>query len=165
MDDRGSAWHRDRVARVDPDDESVERYVVQRYRFDPSRRERRNVTEVAFDDCEEFETYLREAAARLKAEKAAGTAEPVEHYLGLHRAPGHREAMRRRRLGLAPELTIVWVRRIDGAGDLWTAARDDREVTGTQDEVVAWARRQRVDLRLILGHHGWGVLLVEPDEP
>ncbi|MGN6242304.1 MAG: hypothetical protein ACTHQ3_01350 [Motilibacteraceae bacterium] len=146
------------MARVDPDDESVERYVVQRYRFDPQRRERRNVTEVAFDDVEEFETYLREAAARLEAEKVAGTAESVESYSGHHRAPGHREAMRRRRLGLAPELTIVWVSRIDGASDRWTAARDRREVTGTEDEVVAWARQQRADLRLILGHHGWGVL-------
>ncbi|MGN6246331.1 MAG: hypothetical protein ACTHQ3_21995 [Motilibacteraceae bacterium] len=120
---------------------------------------------MAFDDVEEFEVYLREAAARLEAEKAAGTAEPVESYSGHHRAAGHREAMRRRRLGLPAELRIVWVRRIDEADDQWDAAIDRREVTGTEDEVVAWARRQRADLRLILGHHGWAVLQDgEPDQ-
>ncbi|MGN6330209.1 MAG: hypothetical protein ACTHOD_00970 [Motilibacteraceae bacterium] len=148
---------------MDPDDESIARYVVQRYRFDPERHERRNVTEVAFDDAAEFEAYLRDAAARLEAEKLAGTAEPVEHYVGLHREPGHRERMRRRRLHLAAELSIVWVRRTDEADDLWAAALEQHEVIGSKDEVVAWAHRQAADLRLILRPHGWEVL--EADEP
>lgn len=152
------------MACVDPDDESVERYVVQRYRFDPRRRERRNVTEVAFDDVEEFEVYLREAAARLEAEKAAGTAEPVEHYSGLHRAPGHREAMRRRRLHLPAGLAVVWINRIGKAGDHWGAAIERRQIIGTEAEVVAWARRQPADLRLVLGPNGWVELAAEPPD-
>lgn len=151
------------MARVDPDDESIDRYVVQRYRFDPERHERRNVTEVAFDDAAEFEAYLRDAGPRLEAEKVAGAAEPVEHYSGHHREPGHRERMRRRRLGLPAELTIVWVHRTDETDDLWAAALQQHEVIGSKDEVVAWAHRQPADLHLILGPHGWAGL--EADEP
>ena len=85
------------MAQVDPQDESLDRWIVQRYRYDPERPERRNVTEIAFDNETEFEAYMDEARLRLTREKAEGLAEPVEHYLGVFHEPGHREAMRKRR--------------------------------------------------------------------
>lgn len=90
------------MARVDPNDESIERWVVQRYRFDPDRNERRNVTEVAFDNAEEFDAYMHGARERLRAEQAEGSAESVEHYTGTVHEAGHQERMMRRRHGLPP---------------------------------------------------------------
>ena len=91
------------MSRVDPDDDSIDRWIVQRYRFDPDRHERRNVTEVAFDNVEEFETYMQGATDRLRSEKADGTAEAVEHYTGTVHPAGHRETMMRRRHGRPPK--------------------------------------------------------------
>jgi hypothetical protein len=82
---------------IDPNDESLDRWVVQRYRYDPARRERRNVDEAAFDNEAEFLTYIEEAAQLLAEQKSAGLAESVEHYSGRHLDPGHRERMQRSR--------------------------------------------------------------------
>jgi hypothetical protein len=35
------------MARVDPEDDSIERFIVRRYRYDSQRRERRHVVAVA----------------------------------------------------------------------------------------------------------------------
>ena len=87
---------------IDPNDESLDRWVVQHYRYDPARRERRNVNEVAFDTEAEFLAYIEEAARLLAEEKPAGLAESVEHYSGRHLEPGHRERMRRSRMDDRP---------------------------------------------------------------
>ncbi|MGN6246334.1 MAG: hypothetical protein ACTHQ3_22010 [Motilibacteraceae bacterium] len=47
--------------------------------------------------------------------------------------------------------------------NLWVAAVERRDVTGSRDEVVAWALRQSADRRLILGAQGWEDL--ETGEP
>ena len=87
------------MSKVDPLDDSLDRWVVQRYRFDAVRSERRNVDEVAFDNEPEFRSYIEHATRRLAEEKSVGRAEDVEHYLGHHRPPGYRAAMQRRRTG------------------------------------------------------------------
>jgi hypothetical protein len=87
------------MTEVDPEDESLARWVVQRYRYDAERRERRNVDEVAFDTEKEFLSYVERAAGRLVQEKAAGAAEEIERYSGVYRGPGHREFMHQHRRG------------------------------------------------------------------
>lgn len=65
--------------------------------------------------------------------------------------------------GEPPELTIVWVSVVHEPENLWVAAVERREMTGSKDAVVSWALRQPADLRLILGARGWEDL--ETGEP
>ena len=96
------------MARVNPDDDSVIRYVVRYYRYDPDRHERRHVVEAAFDNDEEMWAWMNEGATA-RAREAAGYREPVEHYSAAVMEPGynlrarqkHLERRRARR-GLAP---------------------------------------------------------------
>jgi hypothetical protein len=65
------------VAKVDPDDDGIYRWVVQHYRYDPDRRERRHVVVAAFDNPNEFHTDIEERTAQLRARKERG--EDVDH--------------------------------------------------------------------------------------
>ena len=60
------------MAKVDPDDDTIYRWVVQHYRYDPDRRERRHVVVAAFDNPNEFHTDIEERAAQLRARKERG---------------------------------------------------------------------------------------------
>jgi len=42
------------VAEVNPDDDSIDRWVLWHYRYDLDRRQRRNVVIAAFDNAEEL---------------------------------------------------------------------------------------------------------------
>ncbi len=75
---------------VDPDDDTVTRYVVWHYRYDPTRRQRRNVLVAAYDDRIEFEDRVQELSGALLSRKAAGKAESGEDISGEVRTPGHR---------------------------------------------------------------------------
>ena len=46
------------VPAVDPNDDSVWRWVVQHYRFDPERNQRRRVVVAAYDNEAEFDAAL-----------------------------------------------------------------------------------------------------------
>lgn len=46
------------VPAVDPDDDSVWRWVLQHYRLDPQRKQRRNVIVAAYDNAAEFDAAL-----------------------------------------------------------------------------------------------------------
>lgn len=79
------------VARVDPDDDDVLRLVVQHYRYDPERHERRHVTVAAFDDEEEFLACFHTVSTEIECRKSRG--EPVdtrEHASGAVLEPGYR---------------------------------------------------------------------------
>jgi hypothetical protein len=79
------------VARVDPDDDSIYRWVVQHYRYDPDRNERRSVVVSAFDNPREFHADIEKRAAQLRACKERGEdAEPVESISGQMYEPGYR---------------------------------------------------------------------------
>ena len=65
------------MAKVDPDDDGIYRWVVQHYRYDPDRRERRHVVVAAFDNPNEFHTDIEERTAQLRARKERG--EDVDH--------------------------------------------------------------------------------------
>jgi hypothetical protein len=64
------------VARVDPDDDTIERFIVRHYRYDPQRRERRHVVVAAFDNEREFQACMDGVQAEIKHRREAG--EPVE---------------------------------------------------------------------------------------
>jgi hypothetical protein len=42
------------MSRVDPEDDSIERFIVRHHRYDPLRRERRHVVVAAFDNEQEY---------------------------------------------------------------------------------------------------------------
>ena len=98
------------MARVDADDDSLDRWVVQVYRYDPERRERRHVTVAAFDTEREMARVLRVLSRDIERRRAAGEDVPAsEHASGHHRAAGHRrraaegrQALRAMRHGVAP---------------------------------------------------------------
>jgi hypothetical protein len=83
------------VATVDPDDDSICRWVVWHYRYDPDRSERRNVVVAAFDNRHEFDADIEKRAARLRACKERGEdVDPAEHVSGLMQEPGYRRMQR-----------------------------------------------------------------------
>ncbi|WP_148076995.1 hypothetical protein [Nocardioides aurantiacus] len=86
------------MAEVDPDDDQRTRYVVWHYRYDPLRRQRRNVIVAAYDDRDEFEDRVQELSRSLRDRKAAGEAEPGENIGGDVRTPGHAERAQNTRL-------------------------------------------------------------------
>jgi len=102
------------MARVDPDDDSVRRYVLWHYRFDDRRNERRNVASAAFDSEIEFLREFGEhhaASSILKSRRRGGarrvpreTVKPIG-YARLQQRPttlrGRRSRVRKRK-GSAP---------------------------------------------------------------
>lgn len=88
-----------RMVKVDPDDDSIRRYVVRRYAFDPDRGERRHQIVAAFDTEQEYRAYYEEATAELQAHRDAGLqVDPRERYTGMLLEPGHRQRAQDRRL-------------------------------------------------------------------
>jgi hypothetical protein len=90
------------VAKVDPDDDSVGRYIVRRYAYDAARHERRHQTIVAFDDRMEFEAYIHDANARRRALQAADRdVDSLEYYSGVFKHAGEDRHQRLRRIAQA----------------------------------------------------------------
>ncbi|OSC38453.1 hypothetical protein [Mycobacterium decipiens] len=87
------------MARVDPDDDSIQRWVVYHYRYDPDRSERRNVAVAAFDDPHEFHAELETRSAQLRArEESASDVDAAEHISGQIHQPGYRRLQQNARL-------------------------------------------------------------------
>jgi hypothetical protein len=79
------------VAKVDPDDDSIDRWVVQHYRYDPDRRERRHVVVAAFDNPNEFDADIEERATQLRTRKERGDdVDHVEYISGMMHQSGYR---------------------------------------------------------------------------
>jgi hypothetical protein len=78
------------VGRVEPDDDSIKRFIVRHYRYDPARRERRHVVVAAFDNEPEFlacaERVRAEIAQRREREERV---DPREHASGVVYEPGY----------------------------------------------------------------------------
>lgn len=79
------------MAKVDPDDDSIDRWVVQHYRYDPDRRERRHVVVAAFDNPNEFDADIEERATQLRTRKERGDdVDHVEYISGMMHQSGYR---------------------------------------------------------------------------
>jgi hypothetical protein len=77
------------VARVDPDDDSIERFIVHHYRYDPQRRER-HVVVAAFDNEREFQACMDGVQADIRQRREAGQpVEPGEHASGVVHEAGY----------------------------------------------------------------------------
>jgi hypothetical protein len=96
------------MATVDPDDDSIRSFIVQHYRYDPERRERRNVTVAAFDDEGEFEAAAASMGADLKARQSSGEADTRESISGVIHNPGDRARARNQRMLMKALEHGVW---------------------------------------------------------
>ena len=82
-DDAGLRRYARAMARVDPGDDSIDRFVVCHYRYDPERRERRSVVVAAFDNEQEFRAGIERVEAEIARRREAGEAvDPREHASG-----------------------------------------------------------------------------------
>ncbi len=87
------------MARVDPDDDDIRRFIVRHYRYDPERHERRHVVIAAFDNEHEFNACMKEASAEIDRRKNNGEqVDPAEHVSGIVHEPGYRRRAASRRL-------------------------------------------------------------------
>jgi hypothetical protein len=78
------------VAEVDPKDDTITRFLVWHYRYDPARRERRNVLVAAFDNEPEFLACVRRVEAEVKQRRQRGKdADPRERASGVVYEPGY----------------------------------------------------------------------------
>jgi hypothetical protein len=78
------------VAEVDPQDDTIRRYVVRHYTYDPDRHERRHMTVAAFDNEGEFLTLFGRLSEEVRRRKDGGDeVDQREHYSGVVLEPGH----------------------------------------------------------------------------
>jgi len=78
------------MAVVDPEDDSIRRFVVFHYRYDPDRSERRQVLVAAYDRRREWEADLQRRNAALDRRRAADSAfDRRETVCGAVHQPGH----------------------------------------------------------------------------
>jgi hypothetical protein len=101
------------VARVDIDDDSIERHVAFHFRYDPARRQRRHVAVAAFDSEAECEAFLDQANADLRAQQAARQAEVWEHVSGKVYEPGYARRQQNARLLKRALEHGVWPSQLD----------------------------------------------------
>jgi hypothetical protein len=77
------------VAHVDLTDDSIRRYIVRHYRYDPDRHERRHVVVAVIDSKWEYRAELQRANAALEGRRVRGEdVDPREHITGTIRQPG-----------------------------------------------------------------------------
>lgn len=74
---------------VDSDDDSIMRWVVHHYRYDPRRRQRRHVLVNAFDNSKEFEQTIRDVKRQIEEGRPSGRSDPQERVTGTVWEPGH----------------------------------------------------------------------------
>jgi hypothetical protein len=78
------------VARVDPGDDDIKRFIVRHYRYDPQRRERRHVVVAAFDNVQEYRACMEGVRDQIKARRERGEpVDPGEHASGTVHEPGY----------------------------------------------------------------------------
>ena len=82
---------------VDPRDDAIWRWVLHHYRFDPERRQRRNVVVAAYDNEAEFDAALATYSQRIRAEIDRGARDDAERVSGGTWPPGHHSAQLRGR--------------------------------------------------------------------
>ena len=124
------------MARVDVEDDSIRRFVVRHYRFDPERHERRHVVVAAFDNEDEFIELITSIEADIRQrEKTGALVDKNEHASGTCLEPGHSAAAARGRFitkslrhGVAPG---PWLSEIEPPSNMWVSQLGG---ASTQDE-------------------------------
>jgi hypothetical protein len=83
------------VAEVDPDDDTIARWVVTHYRYDTDRRERRHVVVAAFDNPDEFHADIHARTEQLRVRRESGEdIDGLERITGRTYAAGYRRQQR-----------------------------------------------------------------------
>jgi hypothetical protein len=78
------------VARVDPGNDNIERFIVRHYRYDQQRRERRHVVVAAFDNVQEFDACMDGVQDEINAHRERDeSVDPGEHVSGVVHGPGY----------------------------------------------------------------------------
>jgi len=77
------------MASVDPADDSVSRLVLHHYRYDPARRQRRNVIVAAFDNQCEFRREMDRYAQLVRDTSGTGRPPDGEWVSGVEWPPGY----------------------------------------------------------------------------
>jgi hypothetical protein len=78
------------MAEVDPEDDSIRRFIVRHYRYDPHRHERRHVVVAAFENEREMWDCMEEIGAGIRLRRDAGEeVDRGEHASGSVHEPGY----------------------------------------------------------------------------
>jgi hypothetical protein len=78
------------VGRVEPEDDSIRRFIVHHYRYDRARRERRHVVVAAFDNEPEFLGCVERVRAEIAQRRERGErVDRQEHASGVVHEPGY----------------------------------------------------------------------------
>jgi hypothetical protein len=77
------------MAEVDPFDDSIVRYVIERHRYDPETKHFRWFYESAYDNKREFKKQLQEAFDALEIRRVNGNAHIKEELAGVTLEIGH----------------------------------------------------------------------------
>jgi hypothetical protein len=121
------------MACVDPADDSVRRFIVRHYAYDPNRHERRHVVVAAYDNEQEFKNRVDRLSRELKNRRERGEpVDPRERISGTCLEPG--EARRR----AAVRVVTAAIRH--GVTPPEAALEQARGAAG-----FAWARSERLD--------------------
>jgi hypothetical protein len=105
------------VAEVDPSDDSRSRWLLQWFRFDPERNERRRVTIAAYRGKQEFDRACVSLQEHLDALKSGGLAEDVEYICGVKHGKGYLAGIRQ----IREQDRLVRQKRHSGANDPTTS--------------------------------------------
>jgi hypothetical protein len=121
------------MATVDPDDDSIKRYVVRLYAYDPQRHERRHQDVAAFDNEQEFMALIH--AQKEEIDRRRGADEelgPLDYYSGVVLEAGYRRRTALQRLvwkaiGRGVSLPTATLERVDwqqGIGFFWSVTNE-----------------------------------------
>lgn len=77
------------VAEVDPMDDTIWRWVIHHYRFDPERRQRRDVVVAAFDNAAELEAAVNQYHLEIQVGIDGGVRDDRERVTGVVWHPGY----------------------------------------------------------------------------
>jgi hypothetical protein len=86
------------VVKVDAGDDTIDRWIVRWYRFDPERHERRHTIVAAFDNAAEMAAEVAQLNHQLRGRKRAGMSEDVEWISAVHHHVGYKDRMAARRV-------------------------------------------------------------------
>ncbi|MEO5610193.1 MAG: hypothetical protein ABIQ61_13140 [Ornithinibacter sp.] len=133
---------------VDPDDDSIRRWVVRHYRYDPDRRERRHVTVGAFDTKREFKAAFDRAQRDVAAREDDG-GDRREYISGSRLDPGDRARARvgrfvRRSMehGVDPWISVT-EEELPHNTARYTTTSPHQHLIAPLQRLKRWFRRQR----------------------